>query len=230
MKSLLICILFLFGILSNHVLAQNSIVTTVLYDTDSSNLTIIEKGKLISFIKSLDTVKITRISVLAYCDDVGKNTHNDSLSNQRAQKVCIYLKGVVSNKKVPIAATGKGALELTSVSKRDINTQRAHNRRSEITIFYDKKVGKRKSSGSDFSQFDTLKVGDKLILDNILFEGGRHNVLPESLPALDSLVKALRIHKTYNITILGHVCCTFNGEDGEDFDTHNNNLKMKYIY
>ncbi len=80
---------------------------------------------------------------------------------------------------------------------------------------------------------DNQKVGDKVTLENILFQNIRHSLLPESFPVLDTLVSVLQRKKEYHILILGHVCCAPPGIDGLDIDTGLRNLSVaraKAIY
>ena len=80
---------------------------------------------------------------------------------------------------------------------------------------------------------DSLKVGDKIILENILFENSKSILLEESVPVLDKLIKTIKEKPQYNIAILGHICCNPPGRDVKDFVTGEYNLsqaRAKIIY
>src|SRR5690606_8425087 len=80
---------------------------------------------------------------------------------------------------------------------------------------------------------DTLKVGDKIILENILFENSRSVLLEESIPVLERITNIIKAKKQYNIAILGHICCNPPDRDVKDFETGEYNLsqaRAKIIY
>jgi outer membrane protein OmpA-like peptidoglycan-associated protein len=70
-------------------------------------------------------------------------------------------------------------------------------------------------------------VQSSLILENLNFEGGRHFLLPESMPILDELLKALQNNPTVLIEIQGYVCCTEVNADGLDLDLQTQDLSVQ---
>lgn len=80
--------------------------------------------------------------------------------------------------------------------------------------------------------FET-NVGENIILKHLNFIGGRHFLLEESLPYLDSLVIILKKHKNIHIFIEGHICCQAQNIDGYDYDTQSYDLSVnraKFIF
>ncbi len=78
-----------------------------------------------------------------------------------------------------------------------------------------------------------LKVGDKIVFENILFKTGYSQVVPESKKLLESIAKVLVERKDIYFTIQGHVCCTQNSRDAVDRKTNLRNLseaRAQYIY
>ena len=78
-----------------------------------------------------------------------------------------------------------------------------------------------------------LKVGDNIVLENILFKTGYSYLLPESVKTLEDISKALMGRKDIYFTIQGHVCCTQNSRDAIDRKTNQRNLSVaraKFIY
>ena len=68
--------------------------------------------------------------------------------------------------------------------------------------------------------------GDKVVLENILFENNSHVFLPSSLPALQSLLATLKANVTIKIMVLGHVCCGGNNPDYDLIEPGQNNMKI----
>jgi outer membrane protein OmpA-like peptidoglycan-associated protein len=80
---------------------------------------------------------------------------------------------------------------------------------------------------------ETLEKGDKFVLENILFVGGRDELLPESEKSLRTLKNFLENNTAVEIRIEGHICCRYNGEDGLNTRTGEENLSIdraKAIY
>ena len=71
-----------------------------------------------------------------------------------------------------------------------------------------------------------IKTGTNIIVKNMNFYGGRHVLLPESLPTLTELLNVLQENPTLEIEIQGHICCTFGAEDGLDIDTNTPDLSV----
>ncbi len=77
---------------------------------------------------------------------------------------------------------------------------------------------------NEISQIGTAKIGQNIILENILFQPGRHLLKEESLEALENLIDAMKQFPSLEIEIQGHVCCATTEPDGYDWDTETNNL------
>jgi len=228
-------ILFLFLLISNVVFAQNELKHEVYFDTSEYKIPAIEENRLLLFIQKIDSVEVEKISIYGFCDDIGGNTYNLNLSQQRAD----IIKDLFSNNNIDKTlirnVDGKGEILLKIVNTKDINIIRSLNRRVEIIVqiksskkevIIEKKETKTKLS-------DNLKVGDKIVLENILFEIGHRTVLEESKEVLDSLADILIKKKNIYFSIQGHVCCTQNSRDAVDVETKKQNLSLvraKYIY
>jgi outer membrane protein OmpA-like peptidoglycan-associated protein len=99
------------------------------------------------------------------------------------------------------------------------------NRRVDIIV---ERPVKKKNSGTPRSMgdVDKLNPGDRIVLKNLNFIGGRHYLLPRSVPTLDSLYEMLESHSSMVIEIRGYVCCTDSMSDGADFDVGDNHLSV----
>jgi len=225
LKKELFILSFVFLCFLGTVKAQQTKSINVFFNTDVSRLNQNEIKNLNAFLKGMDTVNIVSISIFGYCDDVGRKGYNDTLSTMRADFIKDMLLSANVKDEVINILEGKGKLPLSKESS--VIEQRNFNRRAEIIVSY---TSKSKEKGI---LSDKQKVGDKIVLENILFEVSRHQLLPESYPTLIKLIKVLKEQPEYHIAILGHVCCNPPGKDIRDFDTGENNLSLaraKVIY
>ena len=215
-------------VFSNATFAQQTKTVELFFSSNSSDLSSEEQLKLDNYIKSLDSFNITKINIFAYCDDTGNKSYNQNLSEKRAQKVKAALKARNIKTETFKKVVGKGQLAIQEPDK-DLDKQRAYNRRTEILAEYkSKRITVKKEILSD-----TQKVGDKISFESILFGGGSHQFLPESEETLKNLVATLKEKKQYNIAILGHICCMSPGKDGVDNATGIFNLsemRAKEVY
>jgi len=81
---------------------------------------------------------------------------------------------------------------------------------------------------------DSLQAGDKILLKNMVFLGGRTKLTNGGRKELDNLLAFLKKNTTIRFEIQGHVCCIEGyNEDAVDEDTHIPNLsfaRAKYVY
>ncbi len=221
-----ILILFSF-FLASISYAQKKMTTSFFFDTDISVLDERQKEAFGQFINELDSADIVSISILGYCDDRGRKGYNDTLSIKRANHIKDLLKENGINTERVGFLSGNGKVDLRET--KNIVEQRAYNRRVDLVISY----VKRNFSADNSILSDTLKVGDKIILENILFENSRSVLLEESIPVLEKITNVIKEKKQYNIAILGHICCNPPGRDVKDFETGEYNLsqaRAKIIY
>ena len=67
---------------------------------------------------------------------------------------------------------------------------------------------------------EQIKEGKaNIILNNLNFEGGRHMLLPSSLPTLNEVLEVMKNNPNLQVEIRGHICCAEITEDGLDIDT-----------
>lgn len=211
----LVLMLSIFGGL---VFAQNTRKANFYFESDISVLAAKEQQKFKQFIVGLDSTDVISISLIGYCDDIGRKGYNDTLSVMRAShiKTLLQKKGYQTEKVSFLAGNGKVDLK----SKTNVEDQRAQNRRVEIIVVYsnrDKVPLKPKFT-------DTLKVGDKLTFRPILFEDSKSVFSKSSLPILEKLAQDILIRPNYSFIILGHICCNPPGKDVLDWVTGKYNL------
>lgn len=52
-----------------------------------------------------------------------------------------------------------------------------------------------------------FKKGDRIAMNNLNFKGGTTELLPESIPLLEDLLKIMQDNPQLKIQIQGHICC-----------------------
>lgn len=238
-------ILFLCAaVLQSGLFAQQELFT-VYFDTDRSDVTGSEQQKFDKFMQSLELDDLSMVIVEGFCDDRGSIGYNQALSERRVNTVIELLvnAGIQSR---TISGSGRGELALRG--DKAASVERQNNRRVDIQFEFeppedpvtqqDDPTDDPISDPEDYTtmdDMDDLQVGDKIILQNILFQGGRHFLLEESYAALDEVTTKLVENTKYQFTVIGHVCCTPYGEDGLDMDTGLMNLsearaEVIYLY
>jgi outer membrane protein OmpA-like peptidoglycan-associated protein len=193
----------------SHLYAQELPVQKVYFEFDRYVLIKKEQNTLLDFIKKLDTSKIKNVAIYGYCDDRGTDGYNFKLSDNRVNYVQkILLSHGIKSKKI-IITEGKGRIDLDKDTVANLHETRTKNRRVDIVMV-------QKSISDDYfknhRKFQSVqnqhKVGDLIILENILFEMGSSDPTLESRQQLDKVVAALQKNKTVQFEIRGHVCCT----------------------
>ena len=207
----------------------------VYFDTGQYDVPVIETNRLVLFIQELKDIDIERISIYGFTDDRGSDNYNLTLSQNRANAIKkIFSKFNIDDNLIS-NVDGKGEVLLRVVSSENLSIIRGLNRKVEINIEYqqeEKKVVERKQETPQIFSKD-IAVGDKITLENILFETGFSIIEKKSINVLEELAAALLIRKDIYFLIQGHVCCTRNKRDAVDKKTGKRNLSMaraKFIY
>ena len=236
-------LIFIFMFSINYLIAQSNIQHVVYFETDKYIVPETEKNRILLFIQNLDVGKIKRISIYGFCDDRGSDNYNLILSQNRANAIKkVFSTGGISENLIS-NVDGKGEVLLKIVDSEDLNIIRGLNRKVEVNVEYN--IPKKETSKLDEAKEiidnrkkpitleSNLLVGDKIVLDKILFRTGYSYVLKESIPVLEKIARILRDKNKVYFTIQGHVCCTANGRDAIDRGTGRRNLSLaraRYIY
>ncbi len=238
-KILLACGLLL--VVYSTSLAQR-VIRMVYFDFEKHELTsatlIVLNHMSDSFLQKFE---IKSIDLRGHTDSIGRAGFNDSLSERRANTI----KGFFANLHIAdtLIKQVKGYGKTKPLNKNRNEADRQANRRVEILIQYGRRKntippvkaeiqGPKEISG----KIDTsmLQMGERLVLRNINFEGGRHVFLPSSHNSLKELLESLKANLRLEIEILGYICCSpENAGDGQDFDTGKWNLseaRAKAVY
>tara|TARA_Y100000385_G_scaffold44734_1_gene41475 strand:- start:5 stop:835 length:831 start_codon:yes stop_codon:yes gene_type:complete len=231
MKQFLYIILFA----GQLIQAQTNNSHVVYFETGQYIVPGIETNRLVLFIQGLKDIEIERISIYGFTDDRGSDNYNLKLSLNRANAIKkIFSKFGVDDNLIS-NVDGKGEVLLRVVSSENLSIIRGLNRKVEINVEYlqqeNEVAGKKKEATQLFSE--DIAVGDKITLDNILFETGFSVIEKKSINILENLAAALLTRKDIYFSIQGHVCCTENKRDAIDKKTGKRNLSMaraKFIY
>ena len=243
MNKLIVFILLIFN--CNVIFSQKEFTHDVYFDSDKFSVPNTEENRLLLFISNIADIDIESISIYGFCDDVGADTYNLKLSKQRANTI----KTIFSNNEISedliTNVDGKGEILLKIVNEKNILKIRGLNRKVEIIVKEKtpepivekpkeivKEIPKVKTIAEHIKS-DSLKVGEKIVFDNILFKTGYSKVVPSSVKTLTEIAKSLVERDGIYFTIQGHVCCTQNSRDAIDRKTKLRNLseaRAKYIY
>ncbi len=198
------------------------------------------------FINTIDTLDIESISIKAFCDDTGTDWYNDVLSYKRAYTLYHYFP---ENKRV--AFKGYGEISL-SETPGNIAKERKRNRRAEIEVNFkvaDTTTAKPAVTPENLVQKDSIEVpvvesvgvskpdykplssslkpGDRVLLSNLVFKGGRCTLEKSSRKELKKILAFFKENPNMKFEIHGHVCCIeWFYEDAVDEDTGISNLSV----
>tara|TARA_R110001592_G_scaffold72678_4_gene221736 strand:- start:3802 stop:4641 length:840 start_codon:yes stop_codon:yes gene_type:complete len=220
--------------------SQKELTHEVYFETDKYDILITEENRLLLFISTLADMDIESISIFGFCDDIGASDYNLILSQERANAIkAIFANNEISESLIT-NVDGKGEILLKIVNEKDILKIRGLNRKVEIIVKPKPPKIEVVQEESPIKKKDVpeiikgeLKVGDKIVFENILFKTGYSTVVPESKKTLESIAKSLVERNDIYFTIQGHVCCTQYSRDAVDRKTKQRNLSVaraKYVY
>jgi outer membrane protein OmpA-like peptidoglycan-associated protein len=164
------------------------------------------------------------IDLYGYCDSIGGDPYNMQLSRERIQAViwCLYyFSAVLQEKPKGIHAYGREQPlnDNGNEGKRQLN-------RRVLIVFHLREADSTPTLAEAF-QDSAVHAGKNVVLKNLNFYPGRHELLPASLPILDELVGVLNDHPAMRIEIQGHVCCVEGDRDGVDADAGTYDLSVQ---
>jgi len=194
-------------IAANITYAQEEVVHSVYFQFDKYNLDEKQATEVVKFVQTIDTNRIESIQIYGYCDDRGKDAYNYKLSSNRANTIKDKLieKGI--KHKIIVTIEGKGRIMLDEDID-NVSEARSKNRRVDVVANYKPAPPIKLEPGI----FNTVKkdmvVGDRIYLENILFERGSSKLTLKSKAELDKIAKLMMKYKNLEFEIQGHVCCT----------------------
>ncbi|GAA4234114.1 OmpA family protein [Postechiella marina] len=240
-------VVFIFLALNyNVVYSQKEFTHDVYFNSDKFTVPSTEENRLLLFISTLTDINIESISIYGFCDDVGADTYNLKLSQNRANTI----KTIFSNNEISedliTNVDGKGEILLKIVNEDNVLKIRGLNRKVEIIVKektpepikpVEVKVVKdsiiKPLTVAERIKTNDIKVGENIVFENILFKTGYSKIVPGSVKTLAEIAKSLVERDDIYFTIQGHVCCTQFSRDAIDRKTKKRNLseaRAKYIY
>jgi len=228
-------------LICQFAVSQNKLTHEVYFETDKYDVPVTEENRLLLFISSLSDIDIESISIYGFCDDIGASEYNLKLSQDRANAIkAIFANNEISESLIS-NVDGKGEILLKIVDEKDVIKIRGLNRKVEIIINPKppKTIEENQTEAAVIKKDvpeqikGALKIGDKIVFENILFKTGYSTMMPESKPVLQAIAKSLDERKDIYFTIQGHVCCTQFSRDAVDRKTKKRNLSVaraKFVY
>lgn len=234
-------IIFIIAFLNSLlVFSQKELKHEVYFETDKYVIPSTEDSRLLLFISKLADIPIESIAIYGFCDDVGAPAYNLKLSQQRAEAIkAVFADNEISETLIS-NVDGKGQILLRIIEEKDVVKIRGLNRKVEIIVkekapIIEKEtpvVEEPKKDAAELIKGD-VKVGDKIVFDNLLFKTGYTTLMPNSNKVLEDISKALIERADIYFTIQGHVCCTQYSRDAVDRKTKKQNLseaRAKFVY
>ncbi|WP_299393767.1 OmpA family protein [uncultured Gelidibacter sp.] len=229
--------ILLISVLFTHLLwAQEELKHEVFFETDEFEVTETEQSRLLVFLSEIENLDIQKISIYGFTDDRGSESYNLALSQKRANSIKTTFSNHEFDESLITNVDGKGKILLKLIKEENVNKIRGLNRKVEIIVspvFPPKPIVETKVKTAKETLEGNIKIGDNIVLDNILFQTGYSYLLPESKKTLEEIAKVLIKRDDIYFTIQGHVCCTQNSRDAIDRKTNKRNLSLaraKHIY
>jgi outer membrane protein OmpA-like peptidoglycan-associated protein len=188
-------------------LAQEETVYSVYFEFDKFNLDSKQGNNVVAFIKAIDTTRIETIQIFGYTDDRGKDAYNFKLSTKRANTIRDTLIGRGIKNKIIITIEGKGRI-LLDEDIDNVSEARSKNRRVDVVVNFKPAPPPKLQPGIYNALKKDLVVGDRIYLENILFERGSSRLTSKSRLELEKIARTLQKYKNLQFEIQGHICCT----------------------
>jgi outer membrane protein OmpA-like peptidoglycan-associated protein len=200
-----------------EIYSQTTDTVRVYFDLNKTSISGNEAVKINSSVSKNNNIPGTSYMIFGYADNLGGESHNNTLSEQRANNVSDYLVSLGIQKEVISLIEGKGEVKKQKAGKGGY----PEDRRVDIVILkpavtpVENKPQITEPEKPVFVKYPigTASPGQTFVLKNVFFYPNRHTVIKESLPELDELYQELVDHPTVKIKIEGHVCCIHPNED-----------------
>jgi len=189
--------------------AYEEMVQSVYFDFDKHFISKPQEESILKFIHSIDSTKIMSIEIFGYCDDRGKDDYNIVLSNKRAKEVQDLMTENGVTQKIIVTIEGKGRVLIDDDIVENLPAARSKNRRVDILVLIKPEPNPELNIPGVYTQIiKDLNVGDRIYLENLLFDRGSSKLSFAGKKELDRMVRQMQKFKNYHFEIQGHVCCT----------------------
>ncbi len=216
---------------------QQEMKHEVYFETDQFDIPETEHSRLLLFLSEIENLDIEKVSIYGFCDDIGSDSYNLVLSQQRADAIKTVFSNNEIDESVITNVDGKGEILVNIIQEDDLSKIRGLNRKVEIIVTpvfppKPKEIKPEKENAEDLLKGE-LKEGDKILLENLLFRTGYSYLTKDSKKVLDRIAKILAERTEIYFTIEGHVCCTQGQRDAIDRKTKKRNLSLaraRFVY
>jgi len=205
------------SIISVSAISQTeSILGKIYFDFDQSVIMPVSAATLQKL--AADYKSISGIILTGRTDIRGNFVYNDSLAARRVAAVEKYL---LTLGVAPAQITKKIALGKRSpIAEQEVNTAARNQLNRVVEITGIAQTAAAIPAPPVKALQEQIKEGKaNIILNNLNFEGGRHILLPSSLPTLNEVLEVMKNNPNLQVEIRGHICCAEITEDGMDIDT-----------
>lgn len=194
-------------LISYAAFSQEEVVHSVYFEFDKYALNDKQAGDVVAFIHTIDSSRIESIQIYGYCDDRGKDEYNFKLSTNRANTIKNKLLEKGIKNKIIVTIEGKGRI-LLDEDIDNVSEARSKNRRVDVVVNFKPPPPLKLEPGLYTSLRKDLIVGDRIYLENILFDRGSSRLTNKSKLELDKIARLLQKYKNLEFEIQGHICCT----------------------
>jgi outer membrane protein OmpA-like peptidoglycan-associated protein len=196
----ILCILFY--IVFCHSMIGQERQFTLFYENDKYELTESHRT-LLDSLNGIQHKENYDIHIKGYTNSIGEKNYNLELSRKRAENVKKELRSFTI-----ISTTGYGALESEEANNRrvDVLIHRKEDHISQINEIIEAPISESADTLSVASLISP-KIGDKVILQGIMFYTDQDVIMDESIKALKELVAFLKRHPKIKFKLIGHICC-----------------------
>ena len=220
MKKEVVLLLFLLN--SIFCFSQKATDTISLYFSNNSHTPTLKHLAIIDSITSMEQSFFRSIDVIGYTNSLGSKQNNLLLSKKRANNVAneihfnnlgtinwngelpsLYFK----NRRVDLIINYQELITIEeiveTIEKPEYNTNIIP-KDNEVP---DKEAVKDTNIKSLDTKLLEVKEGEKIVLTNVTFIGGRDQLLEKSYYDLYKVLRYLKNNPTIQINIQGHICC-----------------------
>lgn len=162
--------------------------------------------EMLAKIQKLDPTRVEKFEIFGYTDDVGKADFNYKLSSDRAKAVQNFLNNKGITDEIAISITGKGQIMIEDDALDNLPEARSQNRRVDVLVHL-KPLPRIQLPGVYNAVQKTHVIGDRIYLENLLFERGSSVLTVKAKNELTALSRQLLKYKNLHFEIQGHVCC-----------------------
>lgn len=222
---LFLTLLFLISPLFNLFSQEASTIKDTLilfYDTGDYLISAKQQNQIKDYFNGKNQSKI---KVVGYADYVGSTSSNDELALKRAK----HLQEFLLDRELADTTTVISKGEMPKPANFSETEGNPNDRKTVCFITYSlntkelegviTKDDLLKKQLSYLDTLPTLKVGERIILKNILFYLGKAVIIPNSFSELQALKETLVINPNLSIELRGHVCCGVITEEFEGVPT-----------